>query len=45
MVFYGGSNMWLWFKGFKVDSPGECVAACLGLALMAILYEALKTWR
>ncbi|TWW66542.1 High affinity copper uptake protein 1 [Takifugu flavidus] len=46
MTFYFGyHNVELLFSGLVINSPGEMVAACIGVFLLAILYEGLKIGR
>ncbi|XP_061887906.1 high affinity copper uptake protein 1 [Entelurus aequoreus] len=46
MTFYFGyQNVELLFSGLVINSAGEMVGACLGVFLLAILYEGLKIGR
>uniref|UniRef100_H3D6U6 Copper transport protein n=3 Tax=Tetraodon nigroviridis TaxID=99883 RepID=H3D6U6_TETNG len=46
MTFYVGyHNVELLFSGLVINSAGEMVAACIGVFLLAILYEGLKIGR
>ncbi|XP_062414724.1 high affinity copper uptake protein 1 isoform X2 [Pungitius pungitius] len=46
MTFYFGySNVELLFTGLLINSPGEMVGACVGVFLLAVLYEGLKMGR
>lgn len=46
MTFYFGfSNVELLFPGLVINSAGEMVGACIGVFLMAVLYEGLKIGR
>ncbi|XP_047426199.1 high affinity copper uptake protein 1 isoform X1 [Mugil cephalus] len=46
MTFYFGyNNVELLFTGLLINSPGEMVGACIGVFLLAILYEGLKIGR
>ncbi|XP_037072725.1 high affinity copper uptake protein 1-like [Pollicipes pollicipes] len=45
MTFFFGNKFSLWFKGFDVSSGGELAAACIGLVILAALYEGLKVYR
>lgn len=46
MTFYFGyKNVELLFSGLVINSPGEMVLACLGVFLLAALYEGLKIGR
>uniref|UniRef100_A0A668VE72 Copper transport protein n=1 Tax=Oreochromis aureus TaxID=47969 RepID=A0A668VE72_OREAU len=46
MTFYFGyNNVELLFTGLLINSPGEMVAACIGVFLLAALYEGLKIGR
>ncbi|XP_070780591.1 high affinity copper uptake protein 1 isoform X1 [Enoplosus armatus] len=46
MTFYFGyNNVELLFTGLLINSPGEMVGACIGVFLLAILYEGLKMGR
>ena len=45
MTFFGGNKFQLWFEGFNVHDAGTLTAACLGVAVMAALYEGLKVLR
>lgn len=46
MTFYFGyENVELLFSGLVINSPGEMVLACLGVFLLAALYEGLKIGR
>lgn len=46
MTFYFGySNVELLFTGLLINSPGEMVGACIGVFLLAALYEGLKIGR
>ncbi|KAM9734630.1 high affinity copper uptake protein 1 [Menidia menidia] len=46
MTFYFGcSNVELLFTGLLINSPGEMVGACVGVFLLAVLYEGLKIGR
>ncbi|KAM4634330.1 high affinity copper uptake protein 1 isoform 1-T2 [Polymixia lowei] len=46
MTFYFGyNNVELLFTGLLINSPGEMVAACLGVFLLAVFYEGLKIGR
>ncbi|XP_051906831.1 high affinity copper uptake protein 1 [Hippocampus zosterae] len=46
MTFYFGyEKVELLFSGLLINSPGEMVGACLGVFLLAVLYEGLKMGR
>ncbi|KAL4005247.1 hypothetical protein ACER0C_004960 [Sarotherodon galilaeus] len=46
MTFYFGyNNVELLFTGLLINSPGEMVGACIGVFLLAALYEGLKIGR
>ncbi|XP_008324413.1 high affinity copper uptake protein 1 isoform X2 [Cynoglossus semilaevis] len=46
MTFYFGyEHVELLFSGMVINSPGEMVGACIGVFLLAILYEGLKIGR
>uniref|UniRef100_A0A3Q3G807 Copper transport protein n=1 Tax=Labrus bergylta TaxID=56723 RepID=A0A3Q3G807_9LABR len=46
MTFYFGyNNVELLFTGLLINSPGEMVGACIGVFLLAVLYEGLKMGR
>ncbi|KAK2887834.1 high affinity copper uptake protein 1 isoform X1 [Channa argus] len=46
MTFYlGYTNVELLFSGLLINSPGEMVGACIGVFLLAVLYEGLKIGR
>lgn len=46
MTFYFGcNNVELLFTGLLINSPGEMVGACIGVFLLAVLYEGLKIGR
>ncbi|XP_013856374.1 high affinity copper uptake protein 1, partial [Austrofundulus limnaeus] len=46
MSFYlGYNNVELLFTGWLINSPGEMVGACVGVFLLAVLYEGLKMGR
>ncbi|XP_078018465.1 high affinity copper uptake protein 1 isoform X1 [Epinephelus lanceolatus] len=46
MTFYFGyKNVELLFTGLLINSPGEMVGACIGVFLLAVLYEGLKIGR
>ncbi|XP_077478398.1 high affinity copper uptake protein 1 [Stigmatopora argus] len=46
MTFYFGySNVPLLFNGLTINTVGEMVGACLGVFLLAVLYEGLKMGR
>ncbi|XP_037835413.1 high affinity copper uptake protein 1 isoform X1 [Kryptolebias marmoratus] len=46
MTFYFGyHNVELLFTGWLINSPGEMVGACIGVFLLAVLYEGLKIGR
>uniref|UniRef100_A0A3Q3JV61 Copper transport protein n=2 Tax=Monopterus albus TaxID=43700 RepID=A0A3Q3JV61_MONAL len=46
MTFYFGyNNVELLFSGLLINSPGEMVGACIGVFLLAVLYEGLKIGR
>ncbi|KAE8285573.1 High affinity copper uptake protein 1 Copper transporter 1 [Larimichthys crocea] len=46
MTFYFGcNNVELLFSGLLINSPGEMVGACIGVFLLAVLYEGLKMGR
>ncbi|XP_062268755.1 high affinity copper uptake protein 1 isoform X1 [Platichthys flesus] len=46
MTFYFGyENVELLFTGLLINSVGEMVAACIGVFLLAVLYEGLKIGR
>ncbi|KAK5878261.1 hypothetical protein CesoFtcFv8_023682 [Champsocephalus esox] len=46
MTFYFGyTNVELLFTGLLINSPGEMVGACIGVFLLAVLYEGLKMGR
>ncbi|XP_015250949.1 PREDICTED: high affinity copper uptake protein 1 isoform X1 [Cyprinodon variegatus] len=46
MTFYFGyKNVELLFTGLVINTPGEMVGACIGVFLLAILYEGLKIGR
>ncbi|XP_053266799.1 high affinity copper uptake protein 1 isoform X2 [Pleuronectes platessa] len=46
MTFYVGyENVELLFAGLLINSVGEMVAACIGVFLLAVLYEGLKIGR
>ncbi|KAI3362545.1 hypothetical protein L3Q82_012820 [Scortum barcoo] len=46
MTFYFGyKNVELLFTGLLINSPGEMVGACIGVFLLAVLYEGLKMGR
>ncbi|XP_037547779.1 high affinity copper uptake protein 1 [Nematolebias whitei] len=46
MTFYFGyNNVELLFTGWLINSPGEMVGACIGVFLLAVLYEGLKIGR
>ncbi|XP_035463199.1 high affinity copper uptake protein 1 isoform X1 [Scophthalmus maximus] len=46
MTFYFGyNNVELLFKGLLINTPGEMVGACIGVFLLAVLYEGLKIGR
>ncbi|XP_054875428.1 high affinity copper uptake protein 1 isoform X1 [Amphiprion ocellaris] len=46
MTFYFGyTNVELLFPGLLINSPGGMVAACIGVFLLAVLYEGLKIGR
>lgn len=46
MTFYFGyTNVELLFTGLVINSPGEMVGACVGVFLLAVLYEGLKIGR
>lgn len=46
MTFYFGyEGVELLFTGLMIRSPGEMVGACVGVFLMAVLYEGLKIGR
>lgn len=46
MTFYFGyNNVELLFTGLLINSPGEMVGACVGVFLLAALYEGLKISR
>ncbi|KAM4532550.1 high affinity copper uptake protein 1 isoform 1-T1 [Fundulus diaphanus] len=46
MTFYFGyKNVELLFTGLVINSPGEMVGACVGVFLLAVLYEGLKIGR
>ncbi|CAK6982487.1 high affinity copper uptake protein 1, partial [Scomber scombrus] len=43
--YFGYSNVELLFTGLLINSPGEMVGACIGVFLLAILYEGMKIGR
>ncbi|XP_068423090.1 high affinity copper uptake protein 1 isoform X1 [Clinocottus analis] len=46
MTFYFGcNNVELLFTGLLINSPGEMLGACIGVFLLAVLYEGLKMGR
>ncbi|XP_043219888.1 high affinity copper uptake protein 1-like isoform X1 [Amphibalanus amphitrite] len=45
MTFFGGNTFKLWFKSFGIHDAGTLTAACLGVGVMAALYEGLKVFR
>ncbi|KAK9532113.1 hypothetical protein VZT92_009515 [Zoarces viviparus] len=46
MTFYFGyNNVELLFTGLLINSPGEMAGACIGVFLLAVLYEGLKMGR
>ncbi|XP_055056305.2 high affinity copper uptake protein 1 [Misgurnus anguillicaudatus] len=46
MTFYFGiKNVELLFAGLVINTPGEMVGACIGVFLLAVLYEGLKIGR
>ncbi|XP_026153243.1 high affinity copper uptake protein 1 isoform X1 [Mastacembelus armatus] len=46
MTFYFGcNNVELLFSGLLINTPGEMVGACIGVFLLAVLYEGLKIGR
>uniref|UniRef100_A0A8C6K6N0 Copper transport protein n=1 Tax=Nothobranchius furzeri TaxID=105023 RepID=A0A8C6K6N0_NOTFU len=46
MTFYFGyKNVEVLFAGLLINSPGEMVGACIGVFLLAVLYEGLKIGR
>uniref|UniRef100_A0A8C3G0X7 Copper transport protein n=3 Tax=Cyclopterus lumpus TaxID=8103 RepID=A0A8C3G0X7_CYCLU len=45
MTFYFGYNVELLFTGLLINSPGEMFGACIGVFLLAVLYEGLKMGR
>ncbi|XP_047229306.1 high affinity copper uptake protein 1 [Girardinichthys multiradiatus] len=46
MTFYFGcSDVKLLFTGLVINTPGEMVGACIGVFLLAVLYEGLKIGR
>ncbi|XP_073697203.1 high affinity copper uptake protein 1 [Garra rufa] len=46
MTFYlGCKNVELLFAGLVINTPGEMVGACIGVFLLAVLYEGLKIGR
>ncbi|XP_030291091.1 high affinity copper uptake protein 1 isoform X1 [Sparus aurata] len=46
MTFYFGyNNVELLFTGLLINTPGEMVGACIGVFLLAVLYEGLKMGR
>ncbi|XP_056289221.1 high affinity copper uptake protein 1 [Pseudoliparis swirei] len=46
MTFYFGfHNVELLFTGLLINSPGEMLGACIGVFLLAVLYEGLKMGR
>lgn len=45
MTFYFGYKVELLFSGLLINSPGEMVGACIGVFLLAVLYEGLKIGR
>ena len=45
MYFEAGYKAVVLFEGWNVDSVGAMVGSCIGVFLMAILYEGLKYFR
>ncbi|XP_043211024.1 probable low affinity copper uptake protein 2 isoform X3 [Amphibalanus amphitrite] len=45
MTFFGNNTFKLWFKSFGIHDAGTLTAACLGVGVMAALYEGLKVFR
>ncbi|XP_053196106.1 high affinity copper uptake protein 1 [Scomber japonicus] len=43
--YFGYSNVELLFTGLLINSPGEMVGACIGVFLLAVLYEGMKIGR
>lgn len=43
--YFGYHNVELLFSGLVIHSPGEMVGACIGVFLLAVLYEGLKIGR
>ncbi|XP_058473064.1 high affinity copper uptake protein 1 isoform X1 [Solea solea] len=43
--YFGYKNVELLFSGLLINTPGEMAGACIGVFLLAILYEGLKIGR